>query len=62
MTATTTCYDGGDRIYVAGGVVTVTRVGWIEGVGVGDQATAWEIYPVKPQLTTYIVPFGETLR
>ncbi len=32
---TTTCYDGGDRIYVAGGVVTVTRVGWIEAGGVG---------------------------
>ena len=30
---TTTCYDGGDRIYVAGGVVTVTRAGWIEDAG-----------------------------
>ncbi|MCL5023989.1 MAG: C25 family cysteine peptidase [Nitrospirae bacterium] len=56
-----TCpYDGRDRIYVAGGVVTVTRVGWIEERGVGLQGTAWEIYPVKPQLTTYVVPFGET--
>ena len=35
--ATTTCYDGGDRIYVAGGVVTVTRVGWIEERGVGSR-------------------------
>jgi uncharacterized repeat protein (TIGR01451 family)/fimbrial isopeptide formation D2 family protein len=56
----TTCYDGRDHIYVAGGVVTVTRVGWIEERGVGVQGVAWEIYPIKPQLTTYVVPFGET--
>ena len=55
-----TCYDGRDHIYVAGGVVTVTRVGWIEERGVGVQGVAWEIYPIKPQLTTYVVPFGET--
>jgi len=55
----TTCYDGRDRIYVAGGVVTVTRVSWIEGTTIGMQSVAWEIYPVKPQLTTYVVPFGE---
>ena len=48
---TATYYDGGDRIYVAGGVVTVTRASWIEAVGVGNQSAAWEIYPVKPQLT-----------
>ena len=57
---TTMCYDGRDRIYVAGGIVTITRVGWIEERGVGLQGVAWEIYPVKPQLTTYVVPFGET--
>ncbi len=56
-----TYYDGGDRIYVAGGAVTVTRASWIEGVGVGSQAIAWEIYPVKPQLTAYVLPFGENL-
>ncbi|MCG3194787.1 MAG: hypothetical protein DIJKHBIC_04054 [Thermoanaerobaculia bacterium] len=55
------CYDGGDRIYVAGGVVTVTRAVWIDSRGVGNQGDAWEIYPVKPQLTTYILPFGEDL-
>ena len=58
---TGTFYDGGDRIYVAGGAVTVTRSSWIEARGVGNQAVAWEIYPVKPQLTTYILPFGENL-
>lgn len=57
-----TCYyDGGDRIYAAGGAVTVTRASWIDVTGVGNQAVAWEIYPVKPQLTTYILPFGEDL-
>jgi uncharacterized repeat protein (TIGR01451 family) len=56
-----TFYDGGDRIYVAGGAVTVTRASWIEAVGVGNQSAAWEIYPVKPQLTTYVMPFGENL-
>ncbi len=64
-TNSTTCYDGGDRIYVAGGVVTVTRVGWLDenaarGGTVGVQGAAWEIYPIKPQLTTYVLPFGET--
>ena len=54
-------YDGGDRIYIAGGAVTVTRASWIEAVGVGNQSAAWEIYPIKPQLTTYILPFGENL-
>jgi uncharacterized repeat protein (TIGR01451 family) len=56
-----TYYDGGDHIYVAGGTVTVSRASWIQAVGVGNQSAAWEIYPVKPQLTTYIVPFGENL-
>ncbi len=60
-TSTTCVYDGGDRLYVAGGVVTVTRSGWIQSVGAGNQSVAWEIYPVKPQLTTYILPFGEDL-
>jgi uncharacterized repeat protein (TIGR01451 family) len=53
------CYDGRDHIYTAGGPVTVTRVGWNEARGVGVQGAAWEIYPVKPQLTAYIFPFGE---
>ncbi|MGD8895284.1 MAG: SdrD B-like domain-containing protein, partial [Acidobacteriota bacterium] len=56
-----TVYGGGDRIYVAGGTVTVTRSAWIEGRGAGNQAVSWEIYPVKPQLTTYVLPFGENL-
>ncbi len=61
-----TYYDGGDRIYVAGGAVTVTRASYPQaraGVdpGLTVQAVAWEVYPVKPQLTTYILPFGENL-
>jgi hypothetical protein len=58
---TATFYDGGDRIYVAGGTVTVTKASWLEARGAGNQAAAWEIYPVKPQLTTYVIPFGENL-
>jgi len=53
------CYDGGDHIFVAGGPVTVTRAVWMEARGAGNQGDAWEIYPVKPQLTTYVLPFGE---
>ncbi len=59
--AANTYYDGGDRIYVAGGAVTVARVSWLEARGRAIQAVAWEIYPVKPQLTTYVLPFGENL-
>ena len=47
-----TYYDGGDRLYVAGGAVTMARVSWLEARGRAIQAVAWEIYPVKPQLTT----------
>ncbi|HEX2836261.1 MAG TPA: C25 family cysteine peptidase [Thermoanaerobaculia bacterium] len=53
------CYDGGDRLYVAGGPVTVTRAVWMEARGAGNQGDAWEIYPVQPQLTTYVLGFGE---
>ncbi|HVR41417.1 MAG TPA: C25 family cysteine peptidase [Thermoanaerobaculia bacterium] len=53
------CYDGGDRIFAAGGPVTVTRAVWMEARGAGNQGDAWEIYPVVPQLTTYVLPFGE---
>ncbi|MBU2487775.1 MAG: hypothetical protein KKA60_00130, partial [Proteobacteria bacterium] len=54
------CYDGRDRIYVAGGATTVTRASWTEQAGT-LLAVAWEVYPVRPQLTTYILPFGEDL-
>jgi len=57
---TATFYDGRDRIYVAGGAATVTRSGWTEQAGT-LLAVAWEVYPVRPQLTTYITPFGEDL-
>jgi uncharacterized repeat protein (TIGR01451 family) len=53
-------YDGRDMIFVAGGVPTVTRTSWVENVG-PVQALSWEVYPVRPQLTTYKVPFGEDL-
>jgi hypothetical protein len=56
-----TYYDGRDHIYVAGGEVTVTRSSWLEDRGRSVEACSWEIYPVKPQLKTYISPFGENL-
>lgn len=63
-------YDGKDKIYAVGGAVTLTRASLPESVtgsGVGTfapanvQAVSWEVYPVRPQLTTYILPFGENL-
>ncbi len=55
-----TVYDGRDRVYVAGGVPTVTRTSWVENVG-PVQALSWEVYPVRPQMITYRIPFGEDL-
>ncbi len=53
-------YDGKDRIYAAGGILTVSRASWVEDIGTVE-SVAWEVYPVRPQLTTYIMPFGEDL-
>ncbi len=53
-------YDGGDIIYVAGGTANVSRAGWIQAVTT-LQALAWDVYPVRPQLLKYILPFGEEL-
>lgn len=57
---TSTYYDGQDRIYVAGGSVTVTRASWSES---GDThfALAWEIFPTKPFMTHYVIPVGVNL-
>jgi uncharacterized repeat protein (TIGR01451 family) len=54
------CYDGRDRIYVVGGGSTVVRAGWPQTTGVVT-GVAEEVYPVTPQLTTYILPFGEEI-
>ena len=53
-------HDGRDRIYVSGGAVTVVRISWTETSGT-LMCAGWEVYPVRPQLTTYINPFGEDL-
>lgn len=52
--------DGRDIIHIIGTSATITRGFWLEG---GDtyQADAWEVYPVRPQLLKYILPFGENL-
>jgi len=57
---TATFYDGMDRIYVAGGPATVTRASWPEADGTLF-SVAWEVYPIRPQLVKYILPFGEEL-
>lgn len=57
---TSVFYDGTDRIYVAGGPVTVTRASWPESIGTVF-ALAWEIYPTKPFLTDYTIPVGQDL-
>ena len=53
-------YDGRDYVYVAGGLTTLCRASWTETEG-PNQSLAWEVYPVRPQLTKYILPFGEDL-
>ncbi len=58
--ATTACYDGRDRISVTGGTVSVAQVFWPTSADT-TYASAWEIYPVKPYQTNYILPVGEDL-
>ncbi len=53
----TNCFDGRDRIYVVGGAVSVAQVFWPQSAGT-VYANAWEIYPVKPEETTYTIPMG----
>ncbi|HIE55165.1 MAG TPA: hypothetical protein EYP90_08305, partial [Chromatiaceae bacterium] len=52
--------DGADRIFSTGGNITVNRASWVESVDV-YQSVAWEVYPLTPQLTSYVLPFGENL-
>jgi len=53
-------YDGRDKVYAIGGTVAVNRVTWPTGAGTVE-AIGLEVYPVRPQLTTYIMPLGEEL-
>ena len=59
-TPSTACYDGRDRIFSAGGAVGVAQAFWPEVNGT-VYANAWEIYPVKPYQSTYVVPVGQDL-
>lgn len=52
--------DGRDIIYIIGTSATITRGTWLE-TGDTYQALAWEVYPVRPQLIKYVLPFGEEL-
>ena len=55
-------HDGGDRIFVVGPSVSVSRAAWpgMEWSG-PSLALDWEVYPVKPFLTDYTIPVGEDL-
>ena len=55
-----TFYDGGDRIFVSGGPVTVVRVSWPESTGTVYDL-AYELYPVKALSQHYIIPVGQDL-
>ena len=57
---TATFYDGRDRMFVAGGLVTVTLATWPESIGTVF-SLAWEVYPTKPFLTNYTIPVGQDL-
>ncbi len=56
----TACYDGRDRIYVAGSAVSVAQAFWPEVTGTVF-ANAWEVYPIKPYQVSYTIPVGEDL-
>ncbi len=58
--ASNRCYDGRDRIYVAGGAVSVAQAFWPTTLNT-NYANAWEIYPIKPYQKQYIIPVGENL-
>ncbi len=58
--ASPACYDGRDRLYVAGGAVAVAQAFWPEATAT-VYANAWEVYPVKPYQLSYTVPVGEDL-
>jgi uncharacterized repeat protein (TIGR01451 family) len=53
-------YDGGDRIYVAGATVAVSRSAWTESEGTVI-SLCFTLLPVKPFLTDYTIPIGEDL-
>ena len=58
--STSNCYDGRDRIYVVGGVATVTLAVWPQSIGT-VYAFSFELYPTKPYQTSYIIPVGEDM-
>jgi len=57
---TNECYDGRDRIYVVGASISVAQGYWPTLLNT-NFANAWEIYPVKPYQTSYIIPVGEDM-
>lgn len=58
---TSAFFDGRDRIYVAGGAVTLSLSYWPEDIGTVF-ALAWELYPTKQYQTSYVIPVGVDLK
>jgi len=57
---TGTYYDGGDRIFVSGGLLQLVVSTWTE-----QEETvftdAWEVYPVQAWQNSYVIPVGDNL-
>lgn len=57
---TGTYFDGGDRIFVSGGLLQLVVSTWTE-----EEETvftdAWEVYPVQAWQNSYVIPVGENL-
>lgn len=57
---TSTYYDGGDRIFVSGGLLQLVVSTWTE-TRQTVFTDAWEIYPVQAWQNSYVIPVGENL-
>ncbi|WP_177428245.1 DUF4347 domain-containing protein, partial [Candidatus Venteria ishoeyi] len=55
-------YDGGDQLYIVGGPTTVAQAFWPAQSSLGTvYGNSWELYPVKPFQTEYVIPIGTDL-
>lgn len=57
---TATYYDGGDRIFVSGGLLQLVVSTWTEQVQTVF-TDAWEVYPVQAWQNSYVIPVGDNL-
>lgn len=57
---TGTYYDGGDRVFVSGGLLQLVVSTWTETEKTVF-ADAWEVYPVQAWQNSYVIPVGDNL-